>query len=87
MSETLRAGTLAYVDTFGPLVPVRVLRLYQSGDTYPAPIRLMASVRVTATRGAYRRGEVMEREARDLVQRRTGSRPSSSPRRLGDRLA
>lgn len=44
----LEVGTLAYLDTFAGLVPCKVQSLTET----------VATVRVTATRGAYRRGEV-----------------------------
>lgn len=74
MTQTLRAGTLAYVDTFGPLVPVKVLRVFMVNDPYVALPRTMAEVRVTATRGAYSRGEILTEQTRDLVQRKTRRR-------------
>jgi hypothetical protein len=49
-----RAGELAYLDTFSGLVPCRVLAVHGA-----AP-RAMLTVTVTATRGAYGRGEVLE---------------------------
>jgi hypothetical protein len=45
----LKAGSLAYLDCFSGMVPVKVLSVTAKD----------ASVRVTATRGAYRKGEVM----------------------------
>jgi hypothetical protein len=54
-------GELAYLDTFSGLVPCRVVGIYTSGR----PI-----IRLTATRGAYRKGEELIPEIpRNVVPR------------------
>lgn len=46
--ETYRLGTLAYVDTFGGLVPCKVVNATGQGHV---------TVRITATRRGYLKGE------------------------------
>lgn len=65
MSEqlTLKTGILAYLDTFSGQIPCRVLAV--AGDSEgricaPSPT---VKVKLTATRGAYRRGEIVESTA------------------------
>lgn len=63
--STLRAGDLAYFDSMGGLVPVRIVRLWTDGPT------TRAEVQVTATRKAYRRGDVLETNAVLVIARET----------------
>lgn len=52
----LRTGEFAYVDTFAGLIPCKVLSVRRVGEVGDRYIEVI--VRYTATRGAYRRGEV-----------------------------
>lgn len=70
----LRAGSLAYLDTFAGLVPVKVSRVWRA-DEWP---HMRADVVITATRGAYKRGErgtwpAKDCPPRDAISRRSGS--------------
>ena len=70
---TLRAGSLAYLDTLAGLIPCKVLRVWRA-DEYPT---MRADVVLTATRGAYRKGERLTNAAkdtppRDAIRRRSG---------------
>ena len=50
-------GTFAYLDTFAGLVPCKVTAISGEGIT----------IRLTATRGAYKRGEVLTYERGDSI--------------------
>ena len=58
------AGELAYWDTFAGLVPCKVLEI-RSNELD----RLSLRVKLTATRGAYKRGEVAWVRSRAIVPR------------------
>lgn len=59
MRPILKAGCLAYLDSFAGLVPCKVVRVYESSDLYVT--RELADVQFTATRGAYKRGKLYPR--------------------------
>lgn len=65
----LRTGEFAYVDTFAGMIPCKVLSVRRPvgevGDRYIEVI-----VRYTATRGAYRRGEVNTHRAWQVCPRK-----------------
>ncbi len=54
------AGELAYLDTFAGLVPCKVTAVRVSSDEGYERVRV--SVKLTATRGAYRRGELIDNQ-------------------------
>lgn len=59
--KTYRPGTLAYLDSFRGLVPCKVIAVYAPGDGN----RIASSditVRITAKRPGYTRGEVIHRQ-------------------------
>ncbi len=62
------AGQLAYLDTFAGMVPCKVLRVIEpaSGNTVT---KGKIEIRLTATRGAYKRGEVLIDQACNVVPR------------------
>lgn len=60
---------LAYLDTFAGLVPCRVEYVTESDG--------MAHIVLTATRGAYKRGERLTEPLRDIVARQTHTRGGS----------
>lgn len=67
---TLRVGELAFLDSFAGLVPCRVLAIGDASEALRS-----VRVKVTATRGAYRRGEEVESNVlnvcpREAVRRR-----------------
>lgn len=73
LPRCLRAGSLAYLDTLAGLLPCKVLRVWRA-DEYPT---MRVDVELTATRGAYKRGEQLTYAAkdcppRDAVRRRGG---------------
>lgn len=90
--ETLRVGSLAYYDTFAGLVPCKVLSLKEETKDPSVPMsyelalggipsRYKATVRITATRGAYRKGEIlMDLFAHDVVPRKAVRFLKYSPR-------
>jgi hypothetical protein len=51
----LKTGIKAYYDTFSGLIPCKVLRVYRTGNEYNA-----VDIKLTAGRGAYKRGEVLQ---------------------------
>lgn len=63
MHPDVMEGQLAYYDSFGGLVPVRVLRV-EKGKCMDH-----ITVRVTAHRGPYRRGEVLKAISTHVVPR------------------
>ena len=65
LPRTLRAGSLAYLDTLAGLIPCRVLRVWRA-DEYPT---MRADVELTATRGAYKKGERLTYAAKDCPPR------------------
>jgi hypothetical protein len=55
-------GTLAYVDAYGtPLIPCKVEAVAPDGSE--------VKVKLTATRGAFKRGEVLTRRQSDIIPR------------------
>ena len=56
----LSRGILGYLDTFAGLIPCRVVAVKSRSDV---------QVKLTANRGAYRRGEVLESTASLVVPR------------------
>jgi hypothetical protein len=75
-------GELAYLDTFTGMVPAKVLAI-EPNMTYGRPSRAMLTCLVTATRGAYIKGErvwVCESQ----VIPRTNVRISSGQYRIND---
>ena len=57
--------TLAYIDSFAGLIPCRIAAVGDWSDRYS-----LAKVQVTATRGAYKRGEWIETTLSRLVPRK-----------------
>lgn len=69
--HTFQAGTLAFVDSFGGLVPCKVVAVSKGG---PFPGWIVAqgeiSVKVTASRAGYRKGELLTgRAASNIIPR------------------
>lgn len=54
---TLKSGQLAYLDSFAGAIPCKVLSI--TGTSGRAGSDQTATVRLTAGRGAYKRGEVL----------------------------
>jgi len=66
---TLRTGDLAYYDTFTALVPCRIQSIHGfSGSGTPSTNQIIR-VRLTASRGAYRRGETFETNGLHAIPR------------------
>jgi len=61
---TLERGALAYLDAFCALVPCKVLEVWRLRGLTEARVKL------TATRGAYKRGEILVDNAIHVVPRR-----------------
>lgn len=60
-------GTLAYFDTFSGCIPCKVLSVSGApGNTSDCRIIF----KLTASRGAYRRGEVLENDALKIIPRK-----------------
>lgn len=70
-TQTLRAGSLAFLDTFAGLVPVKVRAVRLEPHCPCCPPRIVADVRVTAARPGWPRGEYETVSVRDLVTRAT----------------
>ena len=66
--ETLTVGCKAYVDTFDGLIPCKVEAI--SGHSGTASSAHTITVRLTATRKAWRKGEVIQRSALSIVPRK-----------------
>lgn len=60
--QNFGAGELAYIDCFTGLVPCKVLQVVESGTPTQCVTSGNLTVRVTAKRGAYRVGEVIENQ-------------------------
>lgn len=67
--ETLKSGMLAYYDSFGGMIPVKVMSITgQSGEPRSST---KIRVRVTTDRRPYRRGEIVETCALWVVPRKS----------------
>jgi len=55
-------GTLAYLDTFAGLVPCKVIRIDKPGNGSLISNGSLA-VKLTASRGAYKKGEILDRQS------------------------
>lgn len=76
LRPTLRAGSLAYYDTYSGMVPCKVLSIIATAEPgYTIRFRL------TGTRQAYKRGEVLEAHQRYVIPR-----DAYKARRLGGRI-
>jgi hypothetical protein len=65
---TLRSGDLAYYDSFAGLIPCKVIHI--TGHTSEtATSEADVTVRLTATRGAYRKGETLSGWSLHIVPR------------------
>lgn len=59
-------GTLAYLDTFAGMIPCKVIRVEKPGSgQYVANGSI--TVKLTATRGAYKKGEILDRQSASQV--------------------
>ena len=56
--NVLKAGCVAYLDTFAGLVPVKVIKVTSTPDRLLARPRVEAEYEITKTVGAYKQGEV-----------------------------
>ncbi|OYW73577.1 MAG: hypothetical protein B7Z37_20925 [Verrucomicrobia bacterium 12-59-8] len=61
--NVFHAGTAAYYDTFAGLVPCKVLRVKQAGYGFRCGPYDVIEFKLTADRGAYKRGEVLTADA------------------------
>lgn len=68
---TLQAGSLALLDSFAGLVPVKVTAVRLESHCACCPPSPVADVRVTAARPGWPRGDRETVSARELVTRRT----------------
>jgi len=69
-SPVLRAGILAYLDTFAGMIPCKVLRVTALEPIHTdGTVLHEATVRLTAGRRAYRRGEEFTELAHHVVPR------------------
>jgi hypothetical protein len=60
MTPTLKAGCKAYVDSFAGLIPCKVLSVHNKWEV---------SVKLTGTRGAYKRRETITENSLHVVPR------------------
>jgi hypothetical protein len=65
--STLKTGDLAFYDCFGGPVPCKVLSI--EGPSGPASSEQSVRVRLTATRGPWRRGEELQHWGLHVVPR------------------
>lgn len=61
------AGELAYFDSFAGLIPCKVVSVNDAADS--EFLGLSITVKLTADRGSYRRGEVIESDALHVIPR------------------
>ena len=67
MGITLKTGDLAYLDTFAGLVPCKVVSM--TGENGRPSSSQTIVVRLTASKGAYKRGETIESNGLHVVAR------------------
>ena len=69
----LKRDALAFIDSFAGLVPCKVLRIKHNDihkcGTFAQQSDITVTVRITATRGAYRLGEVLTLPSHNVVPR------------------
>lgn len=67
-TKIYRAGELAYYDTFSGLIPCKVIEviLWGSGKTIQSG---KVKIKLTADRQAYKRGEILEVTADNVIPR------------------
>ena len=72
--ETLKTGSLAYFDTFAGIIPCKVLKIERLTDAIPknyvASSSTLATIKLTATRGAYKRGEILQEWSLHVIPRK-----------------
>jgi hypothetical protein len=84
--KTYGVRTLAYLDTFAGLVPCVIVAIDGESIGRRAVGEKSITIRLTATRGAYKRGEILRESAVDVpprncvIRRRYGSTINSSYR-------
>lgn len=64
---TLKAGELAYFDSFAGLIPCKVLSI--NGESGQANSKQEVTFQITAPRGPYKRGELVRSSARWVIPR------------------
>jgi hypothetical protein len=73
MKKTYSIGAPAYFDSFGGLVPCKVTGIFdaipQDSDLSGCSTMCRIFAKVTANRGAYLRGEIIESTALNIVPR------------------
>jgi hypothetical protein len=71
-AKTYYAPALAYLDTFSGTVPVKVLRVIKEGHGWIAAGEKqgLLEVQVTAARRGYKKGEILQERASDVVPRK-----------------
>lgn len=67
--NVLRTGDLAYFDTFSGLIPCKVLGI--TGASGRASSSQTVRFKLTASRGAYRRGEYLESDGLHVIPRKS----------------
>jgi hypothetical protein len=67
MGITLKTGELAYLDTFAGLVPCKVVKM-EGASGFPSSSQTVV-VKLTTSKGAYRRGEIIESNGLHVVAR------------------
>jgi hypothetical protein len=65
----LQKGTLAYFDTFYGLVKVKVLSIDKDGQGTQQSPTPRVKFQVTAEKGAYRKGEILESSSYHVIPR------------------
>lgn len=68
--RTFTVGALAYVDTFSGMVPCVVVGVLRESHGFIVGDRDSVTVRLTADRGAYKRGEITSASASNIIPRK-----------------
>ena len=68
--RTFTVGALAYLDTFSGMVPCVIVGVIRESHGFIVGDRDAVSVRLTANRGAYKRGEVISASASNIIPRK-----------------
>lgn len=69
--ETLKIGSLAYIDGFNGLVPCKVIAIKRIVDRAPSLRMTDCTVKVTARRYGYKLGEIVTYSASLVVPRKS----------------
>jgi hypothetical protein len=77
-ASVLKAGCLAFLDSFSGLVPVKVIKITETPDPLLAKPRIEVFYEVTETVGGYKKGDKDQSTPHFVVPRGCIHRPAGS---------